>query len=172
VPISSKTPYTTPNCAMATKRGWLTPSVNLRNRSRSERVQGFAQWAAEHADSLDDLTAEQRREILQHVHPTVFVARKGSERPRLSLIFSVTEQAAARLDPQTLYTSVQWQDASGDFYMVYVDEYTGGNSDALHGPTLDLTRVDAAPMRDEDDDTASRDNPIRMSAHYAAGEPR
>jgi DNA invertase Pin-like site-specific DNA recombinase len=140
--------------------------------TRSERVQGFAQWAAEHADSLDDLTAEQRREILQHVHPTVFVARKGSERPRLSLIFSVTEQAAARLDPQTLYKSEQWRDASGDFYTVYVDEYTDGNNDALRGNTLDLTLVEAAPMSVEDDDTASRDNPIRMSARSAAGELR
>jgi hypothetical protein len=127
-------------------------------------VQGFAQWAAEHADSLDDLNAEQRRDILQHVHPTVLVARKGSGRPRMSLIFSVTEQAAARLDPHTLYTRVQWQDASGDFFTVYVDEYPEGSSGALRGD-LDLTNVEAALIWDEDDDPASRNNPKGMSAH-------
>jgi hypothetical protein len=128
--------------------------------TRTERVQGFAQWAAEHADSLDDLTAEQRREILEHVHPTVFVARKGSDRPRMSLIFSVTEQAAARLDPHTLYTSVQWQDASGDFFTVYVDEYADRSNDALRGD-LDLTSVEAVPA---DEDAPSRNNPQSMSA--------
>src|SRR5262249_3952658 len=109
------------------------------------------------------------RGILEHLHPTIFVARKGSGRPRMSLISSVTEQAAARLDPQTLYTTVQWQDASGDFFTVYVDEYPDGNSDALRGD-LDLTNVEAAPIWDEDDGTASRDNPKGMSERYASGE--
>jgi hypothetical protein len=86
----------------------------------------------------------------------------------MSLIFSVTEQAAARLDPQTLYSTVQWQDASGDFFTVYVDEFADGGNDTLRGD-LDLTNVAAAPVGG---DTASRDNPVRMSERCALGELR
>lgn len=132
-------------------------------------MQTFAHWAEEHRDSLDDLTAEQRRVILEKLHPTVFLARKGSGRERLALIFSVSEQAAARLDPQTLYSTFQWQDAEGDYFTVYVDEYDPSGSEALRGNTLDLTNVVAAPMED-DSDSSLRDNHLRMLERYASGE--
>lgn len=108
-------------------------------------VQGFAKWAAERRDNLDDLTAAERRTILEHLHPTVFVARKGSGRERLALIFSVTEQAAARLDPHTLYAAMQWQDANGDYFTVYVDEYPDGSNDDVRDNTLDLSGVEPMP---------------------------
>ncbi len=139
--------------------------------TRVERVQGFAQWAAEHKDNLDDLTADERRTILEQLHPTIFAARRGSGRERLALIFSVTEQAAARLDPQTLYTSAQWQGASGDFFTVYVDEYDPSGSEALRGNTLDHTNVVAAPMGD-DNGSSPQDSHLRMLARCALGELR
>jgi DNA invertase Pin-like site-specific DNA recombinase len=133
--------------------------------TRAERVQGFAHWAAEHADNLDDLTPEERRPILEQLHPTVFVARKGSDRERLSLIFSVTEQAAARLDPQTLYTTLQWQDAGGDYFTVYVDEFVSRgdfSSGTLNGGTLDLSGVEAVPSDGDSDDDPPPNNPKGM----------
>jgi hypothetical protein len=87
----------------------------------------------------------------------------------LSLIFSVTEQAAARLDPQALYSTLQWRDASGDYFTVYVDEYVDGGSAAANadGNMLDLSDVEAVTEGDSEENI-----PQGMLARYAVGELR
>ena len=57
-----------------------------------------------------------------------------------------------------------------DPLLVIIAVVVGAEALGLIGATLDLTRVEAAPMWDEDDDTASRNNPKGMSARCALGE--
>ena len=47
-------------------------------------------------------------EILVHsLHPTIFVAHTKSDEPRVAILFAVSAEAAAHIDPYKLYTSSQ-----------------------------------------------------------------
>jgi hypothetical protein len=114
--------------------------------ARAERVTAFAVWATEQAETVTDLTATERREILvRTLHPTVFVGRVGSDLPRIAIFFSVTPEAAAQIDSGTLYATMQWHGATGGVYTVFVDEWSGERN-AGAGDELDLSNVEAQDL--------------------------
>ena len=112
-----------------------------RRKTQENRVRTFAEWAADQAGTVNGLSAADRREVLIHsLHPTIFVARVASDNPRVALIFSVSPDAAARLDPFELYSCSQWQGNHGDYYATYVDQL-GEPIGAKGGDTLDLSEM-------------------------------
>jgi hypothetical protein len=112
-----------------------------RRETQENRVRTFAEWAADQAGTVSELSAADRREVLIHsLHPTIFVARVDSDNPRVALIFSVSPEAAARLDPFELYSSSQWQGNHGEYYTTYVDEI-GEPVGAIGDTELDLSKI-------------------------------
>jgi len=92
-------------------------------QAQHDRVQAFAEWATAQAPTIDTLSADDRRAILIHsLHPTIFVAHTKSGKPRVSFLFAVSAEAAAHIDPWRLYTTAQWQNASGEYYTSYIEE--------------------------------------------------
>ena len=100
-------------------------------QAQHARVRTFAEWAAAQAPTVDTLSAEDRREILIHsLHPTIFIANTKSDEPRVAILFAVSAEAAAHIDPYELYTTSQWQNAKGEYYTSFVEELpTGGAED-------------------------------------------
>jgi hypothetical protein len=114
-------------------------------QAQQDRVKTFAAWARLQAPTVDALSADDRRQILIHsLHPTIFVARMKSEEPRVAILFAVSEEAAAHIDPYELYTTSQWQGAKSEYYTSYVEELpTGGedDNDDEGGYDIDLTEI-------------------------------
>ena len=100
-------------------------------QAQHARVRTFAEWAAAQAPTVDTLSAEDQREILIHsLHPTIFIANTKSDEPRVAILFAVSAEAAAHIDPYELYTTSQWQNAKGEYYTSFVEEMpTGGAED-------------------------------------------
>jgi uncharacterized beta-barrel protein YwiB (DUF1934 family) len=64
------------------------------------------------------------------LHPTIFIANTKSDEPRVAILFAVSAEAAAQIDPYELYTTSQWQNAKGEYYTSFVEEMpTGGEDD-------------------------------------------
>jgi DNA invertase Pin-like site-specific DNA recombinase len=70
----------------------------VRREQEQERLAAFQEKARKQADTLDDLTAQERRQILQDLHTSVFISRPDdTERPRLELAFFLTAETAAQV---------------------------------------------------------------------------
>jgi hypothetical protein len=119
--------------------------AEVENRqAQHARVRTFAEWATAQAPTVDSSSAEDQREILIHsLHPTIFVAHTKSDEPRVAILFAVSAEAAAHIDPYELYTQSQWQDAKGEYYTAFVEELPTGaeDDDDATAEELDLNGI-------------------------------
>jgi hypothetical protein len=115
-------------------------------QAQHARIRTFAEWAAAQAPTVETLSTEDRRKILIHsLHPTIIVAHTKSGEPRVSILFAVSAEAAAHIDPYELSTTSQWQDASGEYYTAYVEELSG---EEIPDGDLDLSEISSLELRE------------------------
>ncbi|MGO8949898.1 MAG: hypothetical protein ACLQUY_20030 [Ktedonobacterales bacterium] len=72
-------------------------------------------------ETLDDLSAEQRRQILLDLHPLVYISRPDSDRPRVELVFSLTAEAAAHTRESSLWHTSNLSTRHGT-YVTFVQQ--------------------------------------------------
>jgi hypothetical protein len=92
----------------------------LRRLHEQERLKEFEAKARAQAPTLDDLDAEQRRQLLLDLHAEVHIARPDNDRePRLTLLFSLTSEAAQR--SSEVWATWTTHTAKGD-YVTYIEQ--------------------------------------------------
>jgi hypothetical protein len=94
----------------------------VRRLKEQERLAEFQAKAQAAAPTLDDLDAEQRRQILLDLHVFVRIARRDdTRRPRLEVVFNLTSEAAAHLHEGELWATWNMQTPQGT-YVTFVEE--------------------------------------------------
>jgi hypothetical protein len=127
----------------------------LRREGEQARLAEFQEKARATADTLDDLDAEQRRQLLLDLHAVVYVARLDNDhQPRLELAFHLTAEAAAHVRGE------QWQ-AKGlqtrrGEYITFVEQGWPPRSHRLDSDRT--TVIDLSLASDDDDDTPPDDH--------------
>lgn len=89
-----------------------------RRTRREQRLEQFIAKAAQQSDTLDDLTPDQRRDILLDLHPTVAIGRpRDPKNLRISVLFELSADAAAHaFAPGEVFPQGNWKDKDGNHY--------------------------------------------------------
>jgi DNA invertase Pin-like site-specific DNA recombinase len=113
-----------------------------RRAMREQRLATVHARAQQHAGSLDDLTPDERRQLILDLGATCWVGRADDhDTPYLALLWDVTEEQSTHVRPQDLFTTSTWRDTAGRTYTSSVS--ISGPSVLSPDGTLDLTQVEA-----------------------------
>lgn len=113
----------TPRSARSGKqRGNLHSQTKSAAPGREQRIQQFIAKADAQAPTLDDLTPDQRRDILLDLHPDIRIGPPHHARySRISVLFALSAEAASHTDDydgQSLIYHYSGKDENGNEYTV------------------------------------------------------